>query len=282
MVEAGWTPEQDEAPPFRLLGENGVQNVDPATLSVFMHVSSPQCSCAYVMSHTHTPLVSMHVGSVPGSPTVNRLRTQSCPGTDQSPALPRSRHGAQLKPLLLCCVAQQVGCMQMALGRLMGHEEAWPFVEPVSATDVPDYYTIIKARPCVSLTPVHSTSRSESHASRAFAAALSELPCVVLAHTSKAASFSKQPRLQKPHHNQREAYITAAQDPINFSTIRQRLEAGNFYRSLALFTADVRHLCQNARVYNSADTFYYKSADKLESLYDSLLNSHLVFDSSVA
>ena len=72
------------------------------------------------------------------------------------------------------------------------------------------------------------------------------------------------------------------QDPIDFSTIKNRLEAGTFYRSLSLFTADVRHLCQNARVYNAVETFYYKSADKLESLYDSLLNAHLVFDSAAA
>ena len=74
----------------------------------------------------------------------------------------------------------------------------------------------------------------------------------------------------------------AAQDPIDFSTIRQRLEAGSYYRTLSLFTADVRHLCQNARVYNSAETFYYKAADKLEAQYDQLLNGHLVFDSAVA
>ena len=73
----------------------------------------------------------------------------------------------------------------------------------------------------------------------------------------------------------------APQDPVDFGTIRKRLEVGNYYRSLSLFTADVRHLCQNARIYNSADTFYYKSADKLEALYDSLLNSHIVFDSAV-
>ena len=64
--------------------------------------------------------------------------------------------------------------------------------------------------------------------------------------------------------------------------MKHRVEAGNFYRSLPLFTADVRHLCQNARIYNSADTFYFRAADKLEALYDNLLNSQLVFDSSVS
>ena len=39
VVEAGWTQEQDEAPPFRLLGETGVHRVTPETLSTFMHVS---------------------------------------------------------------------------------------------------------------------------------------------------------------------------------------------------------------------------------------------------
>ena len=34
--------------------------------------------------------------------------------------------------------------MQSALARLMTDEEAWPFLEPVSAEEVPDYHTIIK------------------------------------------------------------------------------------------------------------------------------------------
>ena len=56
-----------------------------------------------------------------------------------------SQHGPRRVNVLLSCSMRSLGRVQMALGRLMGHEEAWPFVEPVSATDVPDYYTIIKA-----------------------------------------------------------------------------------------------------------------------------------------
>ena len=53
---------------------------------------------------------------------------------------------AMVQPAEARCEAAEAGMLQMALGRLMGHEEAWPFAEPVSATDVPDYYTIIKVQ----------------------------------------------------------------------------------------------------------------------------------------
>ena len=72
------------------------------------------------------------------------------------------------------------------------------------------------------------------------------------------------------------------QDPIDLGTIRKRVLDGGYYSTLSLFTADVRHICQNARIYNAADTVYYKMADKLEALYDSHLNSHLLIDSSIS
>ena len=74
---------------------------------------------------------------------------------------------------------------------------------------------------------------------------------------------------------------SCAQDPIDLGTIRKRVLDGSYYRTLSLFTADIRHICHNARVYNAADTVYYKMADKLEALYDSHLNSHLLIDSSI-
>ena len=52
--------------------------------------------------------------------------------------------------LLLDRVPQQVApgplsrFMQSALTRLMTDEDAWPFLEPVSAEEVSDYHTIIK------------------------------------------------------------------------------------------------------------------------------------------
>ena len=76
-------------------------------------------------------------------------------------------------------------------------------------------------------------------------------------------------------------HSSGVQDPIDLGTIRKRVLDGSYYRTLSLFTADVRHICQNARIYNATDTVYYKMADKLEALYDSHLNSHLLIDSSI-
>ena len=74
----------------------------------------------------------------------------------------------------------------------------------------------------------------------------------------------------------------AVQDPIDLGTMRERVLAGNHYITLGIFVADLRRLCQNARVYNAADTIFYKLADKMEGLFEQYLNSHLTFQSSLA
>lgn len=38
--------------------------------------------------------------------------------------------------------------MQAAWQALDAHEDSWPFREPVSPEDVPDYYDVIKVRRC--------------------------------------------------------------------------------------------------------------------------------------
>lgn len=97
-----------------------------------------------------------------------------------------------------------------AVQHVMDHEGAWPFLEPVSALDVPDYYTIIK-------------------------------------------------------------------DPIDLGTMKARLvtQTGH-YMTLEMLTADMRRMCANARVYNAADTPFYKLAEKMDTLYEQYLNAHLV------
>ena len=64
--------------------------------------------------------------------------------------------------------------------------------------------------------------------------------------------------------------------------MRDWVMAGDHYITLGIFIADLRRLCQNARVYNAADTVFYKLADKMESLFEQYLNSHLTFQSSLA
>lgn len=74
VKEAGWRPEDEPPPPYRLLldGRPGPQEPDPANIRAFMAT---------------------------------------------------------------------------ALAAMRAHEDAWPFLEPVSRAEVPDYYDIIRARP---------------------------------------------------------------------------------------------------------------------------------------
>ena len=48
------------------------------------------------------------------------------------------------------------------------------------------------------------------------------------------------------------------------------------YMTLEMLTADMRRMCANARVYNAADTPFYKLAEKMDTLYEQYLNAHLV------
>ncbi len=68
------------------------------------------------------------------------------------------------------------------------------------------------------------------------------------------------------------------QDPMDLSLIQQRLKSGTYYVTLDIFTADLRRMFTNCRIYNAAETIYYKIANKLESFMDQWLNTHLLFD----
>ena len=67
---------------------------------------------------------------------------------------------------------------------------------------------------------------------------------------------------------------------MDLGTMQARVLAGSHYLTLGMLTADLRRMCQNARVYNAADTHFYKLADKMEALYEHYLNTHLVFQAS--
>ena len=62
--------------------------------------------------------------------------------------------------------------------------------------------------------------------------------------------------------------------------MKEQILAGGRYLTLGIFMADMRRMCQNARVYNAADTVYYKMADKVEAIFEDYLNQHLVFDAT--
>eukprot|EP00798_Chlamydomonas_sp_ICE-L_P023517 gene23517-9040_t len=66
--------------------------------------------------------------------------------------------------------------------------------------------------------------------------------------------------------------------PMDLSLIRRRLESQSFYINLDIFAADVRCMVDNCRLYNAADTIFYKMANRLESAFKQYINTHLVFD----
>ncbi|KAF9175361.1 pre-mRNA-splicing factor prp46 [Mortierella sp. AD011] len=57
-------------------------------------------------------------------------------------------------------------------------------------------------------------------------------------------------------------YSTVIKNPMDFSTMRAKVER-NFYPNIDEFLKDFQLVCDNARLYNSKDTLYWKQADKL-------------------
>lgn len=55
-------------------------------------------------------------------------------------------------------------------------------------------------------------------------------------------------------------YSSIISQPMDFSSMRSKLPE---YDSLAVFRTDFELICRNAMTYNTVDTIYYKSADKL-------------------
>lgn len=65
---------------------------------------------------------------------------------------------------------------------------------------------------------------------------------------------------------------------MDLSMIKQRLDSRHYYVTLHIFIADVNRMCANARIYNSAETIYFKMANKLEAFLDEYIHSHVVFN----
>ncbi|KAG0206439.1 hypothetical protein BGX28_002111 [Mortierella sp. GBA30] len=57
-------------------------------------------------------------------------------------------------------------------------------------------------------------------------------------------------------------YPTVIKNPMDFSTMRAKVER-NFYPDIDEFLKDFQLVCDNARLYNSKETLYWKQADKL-------------------
>ncbi|EFJ53092.1 histone acetyltransferase [Volvox carteri f. nagariensis] len=73
-------------------------------------------------------------------------------------------------------------------------------------------------------------------------------------------------------------YYDVIKDPIALDVMEARLSSGCFYVTLEIFNADLRRIFENCRFYNAPDTIYYKLANKLESLVNQYLTTHLLFE----
>ncbi|KAL3157908.1 hypothetical protein ABBQ32_012315 [Trebouxia sp. C0010 RCD-2024] len=72
-------------------------------------------------------------------------------------------------------------------------------------------------------------------------------------------------------------YLQVIKDPMDLSLMEQRLKKKDYYLTLDIFAADMRRICNNARVYNASESPYYKSANRLEAFFDQYMHAHLLF-----
>lgn len=123
------------------------------------------------------------------------------------------------------------------LCELAAHEDAWPFLEPVDARDVPDYHQVVKD-------PMD----------------LSTLRRRLAADGELSAADEERWRLE-----------------VQSGVEHPRPPRGRFYSTLDAFVADARRIFSNARAYNAADTIYWKLASRLEGELDALLGARISF-----
>jgi hypothetical protein len=72
--------------------------------------------------------------------------------------------------------------------------------------------------------------------------------------------------------------IAVTQDPVSMQLIRERLAAGDYYLTLDIFVADFHRMFANARFYNSAESIFFKLANKLEDKLEAYLEVHVLRD----
>ncbi|KAK4273085.1 hypothetical protein QN277_021551 [Acacia crassicarpa] len=70
-------------------------------------------------------------------------------------------------------------------------------------------------------------------------------------------------------------YYDIIKDPMDLKTMSKRVESELYYVTFEMFVADVRRMFANARTYNSPETIYYKCATRLESHFQSKVQSGL-------
>jgi histone acetyltransferase len=65
-------------------------------------------------------------------------------------------------------------------------------------------------------------------------------------------------------------YYDVIKNPMDFQTMREKVLAGE-YRNREQYIEDVQLICDNARLYNTKSTIYYKSASDLEQYAKDIL-----------
>ncbi|KAL6210624.1 hypothetical protein ACLB2K_015856 [Fragaria x ananassa] len=70
-------------------------------------------------------------------------------------------------------------------------------------------------------------------------------------------------------------YYDIIKDPMDLKTMSKRVESEQYYVTFEMFVADAKRMFANARTYNSPDTIYYKCATRLESHFQSKVQSGL-------
>ncbi|XP_039005681.1 histone acetyltransferase GCN5-like isoform X2 [Hibiscus syriacus] len=70
-------------------------------------------------------------------------------------------------------------------------------------------------------------------------------------------------------------YYDIIRDPMDLKTMSKRVDSEQYYVTLEMFVADAKRMFANARTYNSPDTIYYKCATRLETHFQSKVQSGL-------
>ena len=66
-------------------------------------------------------------------------------------------------------------------------------------------------------------------------------------------------------------YYDVVKDPIDLSMIEEQVVRGGYYITLEIFAADFKRMFNNCRTYNAPDTIYFKSANKLEEVFEACI-----------
>ena len=72
-------------------------------------------------------------------------------------------------------------------------------------------------------------------------------------------------------------YYEVVKDPTDIESVSERLESENYYVTLEMFAADFKRMFENCRLYNAADTIYYKCANRLELFFDAKIAAGITF-----